>query len=184
VFYRNSTKLMLITLSASISISCSSFGSGDPHKIAILPQGPGGQFSTIEDAAIDGLAHAFLLARSDGNPERMYGGSIRISNRGYTYDAINAANRNTPVVLHSTLDNRDVARFHIYPRIRFAQDHRLNERISRADRRSVDRSDPNHRPLFVLTPRLSVLVYRGNRAPISKVASLRPLSIKQQLAER
>jgi hypothetical protein len=169
-------------LGALFTIGCVSSGRNHVDEIAFVPHGPGAFFESIEDAAVDGLAHAYLRAQTEGNEGLMYGGKIRLEADGFTYDEVSSAKLVHPTVLRTELKKTDVARFHLYPRDPATRVNRMNERISRSDRSTVDRRDPAHRPLFVLTPRLSIIVYRGKGAPTLEIASLRPLPVRQQVA--
>ena len=171
-------------LGIGFGLGCALTGPHSSGQIAFLPAGPGTVFDTVEDAAIDGLAHAYLLSKADGNSGLMYGGTIRPEKAGFTYDPLVSATPENPTALRTTLRRADVARFHVYPRTAVSQVNRRNERVSRFDRVTVDRRDPVHRPLFVLTPRLSVMVYRGKALPSTSIASLRPVMSDEQLAGR
>jgi hypothetical protein len=136
-------------------------------------KGPGALFTSIDAAAIDALAYAYLQARGAREPEFMRGGTIHPVGEGYySYGEIHRAN---PWELHRIsyiLEPQDVARFHLYPVNRDAAVNRINERPSRVDRRSVSAVDPLHRPLYILHPSLAVRAYRGEHPHFVEVANL------------
>jgi hypothetical protein len=62
----------------------------------------------------------------------------------------------------------------MYPRVTIKnQRASRSERVSRADRRSVNFTDPLHRPLFILHPSLKIREYRGGKYETVEVADLR-----------
>jgi hypothetical protein len=137
-------------------------------------KGPGALFTSIDAAAIDALAYAYLQARDACDPEFMRGGTIYPVGEGYySYGEIHRAN---PWQLHRIsyiLKPQDVARFHLYPVNRDIAINRTNERPSRLDIRSVRTIDPLHRPLYILHPSLAGRAYRGEDPQPVEVASLR-----------
>ena len=137
-------------------------------------EGPGALFTSIEAAAIDALAYAYLQARSACDPQFMRGGTIHSVGEGYySYGEIHRANRWKLHRISYSLKPRDVARFHLYPVNWDAAVNLINERPSRVDRRSVSAIDPLHRPLYILHPSLAVRAYRGEEPQLVEVASLR-----------
>ena len=128
----------------------------------ILPQGPGHVFPTVEAAAIDGLAYAHLQERDAAGVRVSRGGTIYERDSGYSYGRLRRARVSAPEMLRLSLGVGAVAHFHTYPR-RGGRIDRRNETHSAKDRRIVDRIDDRHRPSFVLTPSLRVVVYRGKR---------------------
>ena len=137
-------------------------------------EGPGALFTSIDAAAIDALACAYLQARGACDPEFMRGGTIYPVGEGYySYGEVHRAN---PWGLHRIsyiLKPQDVARFHLYPANRDLATNRINERPSRKDLRSVRTVDPLHRPLYILHPSLAVRAYRGEDPQSVEVANLR-----------
>ena len=127
---------------------------------------------------VDALVYTYLQASDEGDTERMRAGTIYRVDTGYSYGEIHVAS-SVSLLKHQItypLKQRDVARFHMYP---FATDrdvNRVNERASRADRRSVDVTDPQHRPLFILHPSLVIREYRGKNYETVEVADLRHLT--------
>jgi hypothetical protein len=146
-------------------------------------KGPGALFTSIDAAAIDALAYAYLQARGARDPEFMRGGTIHPVGEGYySYCEIHRA---YPWELHRVnyiLKPQDVARFHLYPVNRDAAINRINERPSRADLRSVSAIDPLHRPLYILHPSLAVRGYRGEDPQLVEVASLRRPALMPRFA--
>jgi len=137
-------------------------------------EGPGTLFTSIDDAAIDALAYAYLQARGACDPELMRGGTIYPVGEGYySYGEIHRANSWNLHRISYILKAQDVARFHLYPVNRDIAINRINERPSRVDLRSVRTVDPLHRPLYILHPSLAVRAYRGEDPQPVEVASLR-----------
>ena len=130
--------------------------------------GPGAVFPTIEDAAVDALSYTYLRASEENDTERMRAGTIYSVDTGYSYGEIHAAKNMRKEKILYPLKRQDVARFHMYP---FA--FRKYEKVSQADRRSVNVTDPLHRPLFVLHPSLVIREYRGRDHQTLEVANLR-----------
>lgn len=135
--------------------------------------GPEMVFPSIEAAAVDALIYAYLCANNDRDTERMYGGTIYKAGTNYSYDEIYVARNLLTDRIAYPLKRRDVARFHMYPLASVSDAKRANERASQADRRSVDVTDPLHRPLFILHPSLVVREYRGRNHKVEEVADLR-----------
>ena len=61
----------------------------------------------------------------------------------------------------------------MYPFATDREVNRTNERVSQADRRSVNVTDPQHRLLFILHPSLVIREYRGRNYETVEVADLR-----------
>jgi hypothetical protein len=139
---------------------------------ALEVRGPGAVFASIEAAAVDALSHAYLQAQAAHSTELMRGGTIHATRGGYSYAEIHVAKRLRANKIDLILGPQDVARFHIYPRGGYDAN-RINERPSRADRRSVDVIDPLHRRLYILHPSLAIRVYRGKGHELAEVANLR-----------
>jgi hypothetical protein len=152
------------------------------QKLAIPyePIGPGHVFGTVEEAVIDALAYSHEEARRTQTMDRLRGGVVSRTDRGFTYDRIRVADPERPTHIEYPLVTGDVARFHAYPRTNRPRDDYRNERPSRQDRRSVDRIDPLHRPVFVLTPKLLVKAYYGPEQPVHTVANLRQLDMSDR----
>jgi hypothetical protein len=137
----------------------------DPRLQAL---GPGAVFPTIDDAAVDALTYTYLRASEENDTEHMRAGTIYSVDTGYSYGEIHAFSNVLEGQVSYSLKLQDVARFHMYP-----LSIRKNERVSQADRRSVDVTDPLHRPLFILHPSLEIREYRGRNYQTLEVADLR-----------
>lgn len=172
--FKNAIQLFSTPILISLLMACAS---PQVRSLAIpyAPHGPGAEFSTVEEAVIDALAFTHEEARRTETISRLRGGVISRTERGFTYETISTATAENPTHIEYTLLTRDVARFHAYPRTNRPRDDYRNERPSRKDRKSVDRVDPLHRPIFVLTPKLLVKAYYGDAQPIQTVANLRRL---------
>ena len=135
---------------------------------------PGFVFESIEDAAVDALAHAHRTAAA-GDRGRFRIGTIRRASGGFTYTEAKRSNATVwharPATLRYAMGPDDVASFIVHPRSGNARIDRANEAPNRSERRLVDRLDSMQRPLFVLTPSLRVLRYAERRT--AEVADLR-----------
>jgi len=141
---------------------------------SFMPHGAGHLFASVDEAAIDALAMAHQLQTQSRNPRLSHGGTILSVAGGYTYTAIEIARPAAPDRLRLRLGSTVVAHFHTYPAQGRKLD-RLNESHSAADRRVVDELDARHRPSYILTPSLRVLVYRGQKSRIDNHAPLATL---------
>ena len=126
-------------------------------------QGHGYVFESVDQAAVDALALAHQNSLASGRPRLSRGGTIVAVEGGYTYHELVVAAPGAPDSLRLQLHPDAVAHFHTYPSQGKGLD-RLNETHSPADRRVVDQSDSRHRPSYILTPSLRVVVYRGRDA--------------------
>ena len=141
--------------------------------------GPETVFPSIETAAVDALTYAYLQGLATRSSERMRGGTIYRTGDGYSYGDLHVAGPVDPHRISHALHSQDVARFLIYPRLlRYPRvehhkaDH-ASERPSQVDRRSVNVTDPLHRPLYILYPSLVIREYRGEDNESVEVADLR-----------
>ncbi len=139
------------------------------------PAGPGTVFVTVEDAAVDALAHAYRKASRRQQRQRAWGGTVYRVEHGYSYEVPRAGFPDDPDSVQIALRDRDVAYFTTYPK-GTPRENELNESHSERDRRNVDEADPRHRPSFILTPSLQVKVYAGSRRGSEFVATVLPVS--------
>ncbi len=118
-------------------------------------RGPGAVFASVDAAALDALKFAHrALAQSNGR-----GGAIFATEGGFSYgDLVRATSRSG---FELTLGPDDVAWF-------YAHNYELpvvgggHMRVpTKADRSMVSQVDPHHRPLYLLTSRMTVLRYDG-----------------------
>ncbi len=144
-------------------------------------QGPGTVFGSIECAAVDALIYAHLQIQT-ARDARVRGGTIYRTGAGYTYDEPVVAGPLLPEQISYVLTPRDVARFHLYPRVGNHAENRRSEVPWRSDRRSVRFVDPLHRPIYILHPSLAIRVYRGKDHELVEVANLRRPVQPQTLA--
>jgi hypothetical protein len=167
-----------LSLIAALATSgCSQMG----HFMAALDTkprleawGPETVFPSIEAAAVDALIYTYLQASNENDTERMRAGTIYSVDTGYSYGEIYTASNMLTDPFTYPLKRQDVARFHMYPRVTLKnQRASRSERVSRADRRFVNFTDPLHRPLFILHPSLKIRKYRGGKYETVEVADLR-----------
>jgi hypothetical protein len=159
---------LFVALATSGCAEVSHFLTAFDTGLQLQALGPGAVFPTIEDAAVDALSYTYLMARNEKDIEHMRAGTIYSVDTGYSYGEIHAARNMLTEQVSYPLRRQDVARFHMYP-----LSIRKNERVSQADRRSVDVTDPLHRPLFILHPSLEIREYRGKNYQTLDVADLR-----------
>ena len=149
----------LLILSLSLAVGCASLSSPAPGTVV---QGPGSVFQTAEAAAVDGLAWCAQDARRDPDRARLRIGVVRQVDGGYTYDTPGAASWAHPRRLDYTLRRDSVAHFQHFSATPDGRRTRHYERHSSHQRNVVDEVDPRHRPSYVLTPTMRVVVYRGD----------------------
>jgi hypothetical protein len=146
---------------AGAALGCATGGPSQPSvrlerpARVVTPQGPGSVLPSVEAAAVDGLAWAYLEARRSDRERFMHGATIYPEGDGYAYGPIQVARPAEPDRLTLALRPVDVAYFHTYP-AGSPRENRLNEVHSPTDRANVEQVDPRKRPLFILTPSLRV----------------------------
>ena len=133
-----------------------------PAKAPLVALGPGTVFPTVEEAVYDALAHAHALGTDKRVRTRVRAGTIRSVEGGFTYEDVHVADRHRPDFVRYALVRGDVAHFAVYPSVLDRRKDARAERHSMRDRQNVDRRDPLHRPHYLLTPSLRVVVYEGS----------------------
>ena len=155
------------------SLACSTpVSGGDGSARTLGVEGPGALFYSVEAAATDAMAWAHAQRYPAGRPDLIAGTITRVDG-GFSYAAPTASKRYTALgtpFVRFRLGPDDVASFMIYSRRYDRTIDRENEKPSRRDMRIVDKIDPEHRPIFVLTPTLRVVRYDGER--IESIARL------------
>jgi hypothetical protein len=129
---------------------------------AEAPAGPGTVFPSLEAAAEDALRFA---AAQKGDSWREWGGTIERVPGGYRYGMPVAGTQDG---VRIALRDADAAWYYTHGARDEAVVDRLNEGVSRRDRRMVDRVDPRRRPLFVSTPSGQLLRYGDGRLAVVK----------------
>ena len=117
-------------------------------------------FQTIDEAA----AHAVQVARDhEGLASFERGGTIFRTEGGFGFALAEQAD---PASFRVSLGTSDVAWFYARkaetPGLQSIVDRRLSEAPSTQDRQAVDRLDPLHRSVYVLTSSDKLIAYRGN----------------------
>jgi len=164
------TALWLMTGAVSLAVADAT-GDCTAHKGSHAE--PGAVFETIEDAALDALAHAHhtTTTRDVG---RLRVGTIQRVAGGFSYTPAQRSGgtvwASRGPVLRYALGPKDVASYVIHPKSGVARIDRANERPNESQRRMVDEHDSRGRPLYVLTPSLRVVRY-ANRAT-TRIADL------------
>ncbi len=146
---------------AMTTTGCAGHGPGHGATIAST----GGEAAAVdavwadpESAAIAALSHwRTNLRRAD--QRHMHVGSIVRSDAGYVWrKPVRSLNAARPVV-RLPIDRDHVATYIVHPKSGELVVDRANDRITPEERRLVDEADPQHRPLFVLTPTGRLLSY-------------------------
>lgn len=119
-------------------------------------------FPTIEAAVDDALASAGR-ERGPARRERFLFGTIRSVPGGYVWTAPVRSRATVgalrPQGIRLPLGVDDVAIYGLHPRSGRSEVDRLNERVSRQEKRAVDEQDGAPRPLYVLTPSRRIVRY-------------------------
>jgi cytochrome c oxidase cbb3-type subunit 2 len=174
-----SVKLRFVELGLTLALATSGcipmehFRASLANEPQLEAWGPETVFPTVEDAAIDALIYTYLQSETETDTQRMRGGTIYRVDKNFSYGEIYAARGLLSHRISYPLRQQDAARFHMYA---ITTDHavnRANERASQGDRRSVDVTDPLHRPLFILHPSLAIREYRGSGKRVVALADLR-----------
>ena len=147
-------------LSPSSAPSASVPGAALPEA-SLSSRGPGTVFPALEQAVYDALAYAHTLGEQKRARTRVRAGTIRRVEGGFTYDEVHVARRDRPDSVRYALGRDDVAHFAVYPSVLDRQRDAIAERHSERDQSNVDHKDPLHRPHYLLTPSLRVVVYEG-----------------------
>ena len=136
---------------------------------------PGMVFMSIEEAAIAAVARARANATPVEREALLIGSIIRVEG-GYSWlqpqhsGSYFRATRRPRARLAPSQDH--VATYLVHPRTGEPRLDRINERFSQSERDIVDRADPFHRPIFLLTPSGRILAY-GHEEPAVQIADLR-----------
>jgi hypothetical protein len=136
---------------------------------------PGTVAETLEEAAIAALVHARTTASPIERQALLIGSIVRVES-GYAWHEPRRSesyfqSARKPVA--RLAPNRDhVATYVVHPRTGNSRLDRLNEDFTKSEKALVDRADPLHRPIFLLTPRGRMLSYAGD-APSVEIAALR-----------
>ncbi len=168
---------LAITLIGLLGLGCAQMGplmtAFGKAPVQLEARGPGTLFGSVDAAAVDALTYAYLQARDAHDTKRMRGGTVYRVDGGFSYGEIHVAGPLLPTQITYALKPQDVGRFLIYYRTGRHDVDRAAERPSRADRRAVTRTDPLHRPLYILHPSLVIRVFRGENNELVDVADLR-----------
>jgi hypothetical protein len=171
------TRPLLLPLIAMLAIGCSHLSTTagtarDAVPPSLKAHGPGAVFPSVDEAAVDALTYAYLQGHSERSAEQMRGGTIQPVGDGYSYSEIHVAHAGSAHRVEYALAPQDVARFQIYPKVHDHDVNRVNERLSRVDRRMISITDPLHRTLYVLHPSLAIRAYRGEDSARINIANL------------
>ncbi len=127
-------------------------------------------------ATLEAAAHAALLEAWSGttghNRDQLRVGAILQNGGDFTWLEPQRSKAGHVPVVRLGLHADHAATYIVHPRTGSAAVDRANERITRGEKRLVDRVDPLHRPIFVLTPSGRLLSY-SHGAPVVEMASMR-----------
>ena len=144
-------------------------------EISVRPLGPGTMFSTVDAAVLDALAWSHLESQREPLAERRTRGGtiIRVGSRfSYAQPAVASPENRQRVVYSLGSDAVAHYRVNVATASSDSQDARVLERVNVHDRTLVDRHDKAHRPFYLLTPRLRVQAYGGERSGPEWIARL------------
>ena len=121
-------------------------------------------FETIDGAALDALA----ALKSDRHPAtrgRFRAGRILAVPGGYVWETARTASTDSRPVVRLSSGPDHVATYLARDSQPSDTPVRLRREQERRERDLVEKRDPRHRPLFVLTGKGRILVYRGDSPP-------------------
>jgi hypothetical protein len=148
------------------SLACSTAGtrtetSGEMSRV----EGPGAVFFSVEAAVMDAMAYVHGQRYPMGRPELIAGTITRVDG-GFSYTAPVSSRGHSALsrpFVRFRLGPDDAASFLVYSCLHDRNIDRENEAPSKSVMQIVDELDPEHRPLFLLTPSLNVVQYHGER---------------------
>lgn len=160
---------MLLALSACAGVERSAWAEAPPTQ-APFPE------ATNQHATLQGAALAALVEAWTGTVRRNHGqlrvGAILRTDGEFTWLEPQLPKAGHVSVVRLGIHANHAATYIVHPRTGSATVDRANERITRHEKRLVDRVDPLHRPIFVLTPSGRLLSY-SHGSPVVEVASMR-----------
>jgi hypothetical protein len=168
---RLSTGLLLLI---PFAIGCASTNSV-PMSPRTGGAGPGSLFSTIDAAALDAVAWSYHASLEESpRTRRAQAGTIREVAGGFTYDTPSVAPKDDQYRVRYSVGEDAVAHFRMNPKAAIDNDRleRALEHFSARDRDMVDHHDPQHRPIYMLTPSLKIRSYVGKVAGPQVIARL------------
>ena len=129
------------------------------------------QHASLEAAALHALVEA-ERATGTSNVGHLRVGSIVSTNGGFTWlDPETSQSAGRPVI-RLRVGSEHVATYIVHPATHTSESARMNERITREEMRLVNQMDPQHRPLFVMTPSGRLLKYSRDEGTI-RLGSIR-----------
>ena len=147
---------------------------------ALHAEGPGTLFTTVEAAVIDAMLHAHTSRFPAGRPHVLAGAIQRVDG-GFRYAAPETSDRHSalsPPVAHFRLGPNDVASYLVYSRVDERSLDRQTAKLILKARHITDDVDPLHRPVYLLTPSLTIVAYDGTTArTLSRLEDARPTTL-------
>ena len=157
--------LCLIGLGGSFAATASEAGApSGSGEVAMRPDAR----SVYPDvtAAVEGAMQA-ARERSAYRRGHVLFGTVRAVVGGFTFSEPKASHESLTSArrfrIRLRLTEQDVASYVVRPRSGNRRVDRLNEKLTRSERRFVDEVDVRHRPLFVLTPSLRIVQHEAER---------------------
>ena len=168
--------LMLVTASGCAS-AASHYQEAARVGRASAADPPDTHHSTVDEAALAALAHLSATTRRS-ELHRLQVGSIVGVEGAFSWQAsgrpTTSRHDDWRPKARLSLAPDQVATFVIHPRTGDRRIDRVNERLTRGERRIVDELDPLHRPIYLLTPSGRVLIYRHGESTSEIAALCRP----------
>lgn len=132
-------------------------------------------FASLDEAALAGLAAAQANATA-GTRQSIRVGAIRKVASGYVWlrprFAVAGLHDGRPGVVRLRLAREDVATYVVHPASGDARLDRANAALSESEKRLLGSPTGPARPVYLLTPRLEVVRYAGERTSV-EIATLR-----------
>ncbi len=168
----------LLTLAATVLAFAGCTGVERSPRIEAPPALASGSEAANQHATLEAAARAALAeAWSDTalrNRDLLRVGAILQTEDEFIWLEPQSSQRGPGTVVRLGLHANHAATYIVHPRTGSAAVNRANEHITNYEKRLVDRIDPLHRPVFILTPSGRLLAYSHGR-PVVEVASMRAL---------
>jgi hypothetical protein len=160
---------MILGLSACAGLEGSPRAEAPPALASVAEKE--NSHATLEDAARAALVEAWT-GTVFHNRDRLRVGSIVQSDGEFVWLEPQSSKAGPEPVVRLGVRANHAATYIVHPRTGSTTVDRANEQITKHEKRLVDRIDPLHRPIFILTPSGRVLAY-SHGAPVVELASMR-----------
>lgn len=173
---KNMTRLAALLASAALMTFVSAAGLA--NATAATPDANAAEtpvlYPTVAAAAGAALSHLEETRTTRTGRQLMTGAILRVGD-GYVWRPPVRVDASRRAVARLAVDPAQVATYVVHPRTGQRDVDRANDRVTRAQRHLVDDLDPQHRPIFVLTPMGRILAYHHG-ASVVELASRAPAS--------